>query len=278
MQFKSYSKINLGLNILNKRSDNFHNIQSLFIELDFSDYISFIPNDKFDLKIIGNNKIDPKKNTIIDAINEISKVANLNLTHKIEINKNIPIGSGLGGGSSNAACILNAINKIYKLNKSDKELKKIGLQIGSDVPVCFYSKNAKVSNIGDIVKPLRILEKKLWVLLIKPNSFYSTKYIFANFKDSYEKKSRFSYTLNNIIKDMNKYKNSLENTLCKVENNIGRIITNLSSNDSLTIPRITGSGSVIFVVFETKEALYNYHKKLNVNRRDHWIKATYIEL
>ena len=186
--------------------------------------------------------------------------------------------SGLGGGSADAAAVVRAIIKLYKLNKKKNVIKSNLHQIGSDVPVCFYSKNAKVGNLGETIKPLRILEKKLWVLLVKPNSSYSTKYIFSNFKDSYAKKSRYSYTLNNIIKDMNKYKNSLENTVCKIENNIERIITNLSSYDSLTIPRITGSGSVIFVMFKKKEDLYKYNKKLNLSRKEHWIKPTYIKL
>ena len=187
MQFKSYSKINLGLNILNKRSDNFHNIQSLFIELDFSDYISFIPNDKFDLKIIGNNKIDPKKNTIIDAINELSKISNLNLTHKIKINKNIPIGAGLGGGSSNAACVLKAINKIYKLNKSDKELIKIGLQIGSDVPFFINGGIQHVTGRGEILKSIKFGQiKNKKILLVFPPFSISTKWAYNNLKQSWE--------------------------------------------------------------------------------------------
>ena len=264
MQFKSYSKINLGLNILNKRSDNFHNIQSLFIELDFSDYISFIPNDKFDLKIIGNNKIDPKKNTIIDAINELSKISNLNLTHKIKINKNIPIGSGLGGGSSNAACVLNAINKIYKLNKSDKELKKIGLQIGSDVPFFINGGIQHVTGRGEILNSIKFGQiKNKKILLVFPPFSISTKWAYNNLKKTFANNSnspKFRALTNKV--DWSLFENDFELVVQSAYPEIKNIKHTMYSNGSL-FSSLSGSGSTMFGIYNDNESLLNAKKALS---------------
>ncbi len=264
MQFKSYSKINLGLNILNKRSDNFHNIQSLFIELDFSDYISFIPNDKFDLKIIGNNKIDPKKNTIIDAINELSKISNLNLTHKIKINKNIPIGAGLGGGSSNAACVLKAINKIYKLNKSDKELKKIGLQIGSDVPFFINGGIQHVTGRGEILKSIKFGQiKNKKILLVFPPFSISTKWAYNNLKKTFANNSnspKFRPLTNKI--DWSLFENDFENVVKSTYPEILDIKNALLNNGAI-YSGLSGSGSTMFGIYNDNESLLNAKKALS---------------
>ena len=264
MQFKSYSKINLGLNILNKRSDNFHNIQSLFIELDFSDYISFIPNDKFDLKIIGNNKIDPKKNTIIDAINELSKISNLNLTHKIKINKNIPIGAGLGGGSSNAACVLKAINKIYKLNKSDKELKKIGLQIGSDVPFFINGGIQHVTGRGEILKSIKFGQiKNKKILLVFPPFSISTKWAYNNLKKTFANNSnspKFRPLTNKV--DWSLFENDFENVVKSTYPEILDIKNALLNNGAI-YSGLSGSGSTMFGIYNDNESLLNAKKALS---------------
>tara|TARA_Y100001970_G_scaffold136311_1_gene167743 strand:- start:50 stop:880 length:831 start_codon:yes stop_codon:yes gene_type:complete len=264
MQFKSYSKINLGLNILNKRSDDFHNIQSLFIEIDFSDYISFIPNDKFDLKIIGNNKINPKKNTIIDAINGLSKISNLNLTHKIEINKNIPIGAGLGGGSSNAACVLKAINKIYKLNKSDQELKKIGLQIGSDVPFFINGGIQHVTGRGEILKSVKFGQiKNKKILLVFPPFSISTKWAYNNLKKTFANNSN-SPKFRPLTKkvDWSLFENDFENVVKSTYPEILDIKNALLNNGAI-YSGLSGSGSTMFGIYNDNESLLNAKKALS---------------
>ena len=128
------------------------------------------------------------------------------------------------------------------------------------------------------LQPIKLLNKKLWVLLIKPKSNYSTGYIFEKFNNSFAKPTNFDLTLNNLIDDMNKHDNSLEKTVCKIEKNVEKILCQLYKYDSLTRPRITGSGSKVFVLFNTKENLKIYKNNLNFNEKDYWIKYSHLTL
>ena len=129
------------------------------------------------------------------------------------------------------------------------------------------SKNLKVSGTGEILQPIKLLNKKLWALLIKPKSNYSTKNIFESFNNSFAKTTKFELTLNNLINDMNKYNNSLEKTVCRIEKNVKNVLSYLYNFKSLTLPRITGSGSTVFVLFKTKEDLKIYKKKTKFWRK-----------
>ena len=140
------------------------------------------------------------------------------------------------------------------------------------------SKNVKVSGTGEILQPIKLLNKKLWALLIKPKSNYSTKNIFESFNNSYTKTTKFELTLNNLINDMNKYNNSLEKTVCSIEKNVKNLLSYLYNFNSLTLPRITGSGSTVFVLFKTKKDLNIYKKKLSFCKQDYWIQCSQLIL
>lgn len=279
----AYAKLNLNFKIVDKTPSNYHLVDS---------YVSFLPNlyDHLLIRKSKKNKIfisgkfgsSLKKSggdTLIkNTINLLSKILKKNLTLEIYLKKNIPLGSGLGGGSADAAAVIRGIIKLYKLDNKKNLILKNLYKIGSDVPVCYFSKNAKVSGIGEIIKPLKNLKEKLWILLIKPPTCYSTKCIFQNFNEPFLKSSTFSFTLNNIINDMNHYKNSLENTVCKLEENVKNIIKKLPNSYNITKPRITGSGSTIFIMFKKKKEMYKYKHELNLNNKNYWIKPTFLTL
>ena len=131
---KSHSKINLLLKILNIRQDSYHNIYSLFLELDYSDEIVFSNSSQFRLTCEGNIDVPSDKTNLIYKAYQLIK-SRYRKTNSISIHlkKNIPIYGGLGGGSSNAATTLLALNKIWKLNLNKKDLEKLGLELGADV-------------------------------------------------------------------------------------------------------------------------------------------------
>ena len=119
---KSFAKINLGLKVLNKRPDDFHNIKSLFIRISLNDILEFNPSNEFDLKC--TNKAVPinKENTIYKAYNLLSKNFPFKNQYAITLHKNIPLESGMGGGSSNAAFTLIALNNFNNLNLDKEQL------------------------------------------------------------------------------------------------------------------------------------------------------------
>ena len=279
----AFAKLNLNFKIINKFSNNYHQIDS---------YITFLPciYDHLTVKKSFENKIsisgffanELKNNggdTLMkDSIALLSHLLKMNIKIKVHLKKNIPLSSGLGGGSADAAAIIRSIIKLYKINNNESLILNNLSKIGADVPTCFISKNVKVEGFGNILKPLKSLNKSLWALLIKPKSNYSTKYIFENFNNKYAEPSNFKFTVNNLINDMNKHNNSLQRTVCKVEKNVEDVIAYLSNYESLTLPRITGSGSVVFVLFNTEKDLNIYKKNLDLNKKDYWIKTSIINL
>ena len=278
---RAYAKLNLSLRIVDKLPNKFHSIQS---------HVTFLPElfDTLHIKKSTKNSITilgPQANclekkggdTLIKkAIYEISQLVKKKIYLAIKLEKNIPLDSGLAGGSANAAAIVRAIFKLYdiKNNINIPELKKIG----SDVPVCYYSKTSYVTGAGEKIKCLPNLEKKIWILLLKPNTTLSTKKIFESYNDPLDSKSLFPFTLKNLIKDMNNKKNALENTVCKLNNDVEKLLHNLPSYNNYTIPRITGSGNVIFILFKRRKDLINYQKKFPFINKVKWKMATFLKL
>ena len=278
----AFAKLNLSFKVLKKLPNNFHQIES---------YITFLPNiyDHLIIKKSSQNKIvingkfanqlisNGGDTLIKKSIKLLSTLLNLKVCLEVNLKKNIPLNSGLGGGSADAAAIVRAIIKLYKIKNNKLIINNLS-KIGSDVPACFVSKNLKVSGTGEILQPVKSLNKKLWALLIKPKSNYSTKSIFENFNNSYANTTKFELTLNNLINDMNKYNNSLEETVCRIEKNVKKVLSYLYNFNSLTLPRITGSGSTVFVLFKTKEDLKIYKKKLSFDEKDYWIQYSHLIL
>ena len=278
----AFAKLNLSFKVLKKLPNNFHQIES---------YITFLPNiydhliikKSLQNKIVINGKfanqlIANGGDTLIKkSIKLLSNLLNLKVCLEVNLKKNIPLNSGLGGGSADAAAIVRAIIKLYKIKNNKLIINNLS-KIGSDVPACFLCKNVKVSGTGEILHPIKLLNKKLWALLIKPKSNYSTKNIFENLNNSFAKPTKFELTLNNLINDMNKYNNSLEKTVCRIEKNVKNVLSYLYKFNSLTLPRITGSGSTVFVLFKTKEDLKIYKKKLSFGEKDYWIQCSHLIL
>ena len=279
----AFAKLNLNFKIINKLPNNYHRIDSYITFLPcIYDHLTIKKNCQTQISISGKFAKELNNNggdTLIKhSIKLLSHLLKIDIKVKVHLKKNIPLGSGLGGGSGDAAAVIRAIIKLYKINKNKSIIIDNLSKIGADVPTCFISKNVKVEGFGNIVKPLKSLNKKLWALLIKPKSNYSTKYIFENFNNNYAKPSNFKFTVNNLIKDMNENNNSLQKTVCKIEKNVEAIIAYLSNYESLTRPRITGSGSVVFVLFNSKKDLNIYKKNLYLNTKDYWIKTSIIIL
>jgi 4-diphosphocytidyl-2-C-methyl-D-erythritol kinase len=276
------AKINLNFKVLKKLPSSFHKIDS---------FVAFLPQlyDTLLIKKNSKNKIFIKgaeskellrlggDTLITKSIDKIAVYYKIKINLEVILNKSIPLGAGLGGGSANAAAIIRAILKIYNLKKK-KDFIALLNEIGSDVPVCFFSQNSQVTGVGDIIKPLTPLNQKLWVLLIKPNILSETKNIFYHFEGPYSKRSNFIFNLKNIINDINTYQNSLEITACRLERKIKELIDSLPSSNNITKPRITGSGSTVFLLFEKKKDLTQYKNEVKHVLKNYWSLSTYIYL
>ena len=263
-KIRSYCKINLSLRVLKKLNSGYHNIISLITFCDLHDVISIskIRNLKDKINFSGKFKkgINKKSNTITEVLNLLRNKKLLeNQAFKVNIKKNIPHGSGLGGGSSNAADLLNYFNLKMKLKLNKNKIKKLASQIGSDVPVNLERKNTFLTGKKD--KILRFSQKfKLNLLIVYPNLICSTKKIYQkNKKISFSKRQPSFSAISNkkLINFLKSEHNDLEKTVIKIYPKVKKIIDYIKSQKGCYFSRITGSGSACIGIFSNmKNAIY----------------------
>jgi 4-diphosphocytidyl-2-C-methyl-D-erythritol kinase len=276
-KIKSYCKVNLSLKIIKKLSNGYHNIISLitFCKLNDLIFISKVQSPKDNIIFSGKFKkgINKKSNTVTKVLSLFRKNKLLgNQKFKIKIQKNIPHGSGLGGGSANAADLINYLNLEMKLKLSKKNLINLGKQIGFDVPLGLERKNILLT--GKKNEILKIKQKfKLDLLVVYPSLICSTKKIYkANKNISQAKPKTFFYKKNkkqliNFLKNEN---NDLEDTVIKIYPKVKKIINYIKLQKGCYFSRITGSGSACIGIFSSrKNALYT-QKLIKLKYPKYW--------
>ena len=243
------AKINLFLHITSKRADGYHNVQTIFQLLDFSDEITFSSrNDGKINRIYGNETIAPEKDLILNSANSLKKYSKTVSGVDIGIIKKIPIGGGLGGGSSNAATTLIALNDLWNLNLPKSELLDIGQTLGADVPVFVNGHSAWAEGKGDILTPINLPKK--FYLVVSINKHVSTQEIFTH-------KALTMSPVQRKISDFSLVSNPHNDCLdaaIELEGEIQQALNHLDSTENhLGVARMTGSGCCVFIAFENKE-------------------------
>lgn len=262
-QIKSFAKINLGLKVLNKRDDNFHNINSIFIQIDLHDILNFIPSKNFSIECDNNHIPTNHHNTIYKAYNILDDIYSFNNHYTILLNKKIPIESGLGGGSSNAAATLMMLNKIHNLNLNDEQLMEIGIKIGSDVPFFIKGGCKLVSGRGEIINKYNAPNlKTLSFLLFFPKFSISTSWAYKKIKNNLDDRldsTKFP-ALDEVV-DWKLFENSFEKVVGSAYPEILEI-KELIMNTGALYSSLSGSGSTMFGVYN-KEFIKEAKNKLN---------------
>ncbi|MDC0059507.1 4-(cytidine 5'-diphospho)-2-C-methyl-D-erythritol kinase [Pelagibacteraceae bacterium] len=263
-KIKSFCKINLSLRVLKKLKNGYHSIESLVTFCDLFDVISIskINRKKDKISFSGDFKrgINLKSNTITKVLHLLRKGEFLqNHVFKINIKKNIPHGSGLGGGSANAADILNFLNSKMNLRLNRKELEKIACKVGFDVPLSLERKNTFIS--GKLGKIVRYNSKFLLnVLIVYPNIISSTKRIYEKSKKFNPLKSNSKFDIKNrkkLIILLKKEDNDLQKVVVKYYPKVRKIINIIKEQNGCYFSRITGSGSACIGIFSNvKNAIY----------------------
>jgi 4-diphosphocytidyl-2-C-methyl-D-erythritol kinase len=172
----SPAKLNLFLHITGRRPDGYHNLQSVFQLIDLYDYISFDTHHA-ELSINQLDNVASQDNLIIRAARLLQQHTGYSGGCRIELQKNIPVGGGVGGGSSNAATTLLALNALWQTGLNMDELAKLGIQLGADVPIFILGKNAWAEGVGEQLMAVDLPQTDYIVL--KPDCFISTKQLFS---------------------------------------------------------------------------------------------------
>jgi 4-diphosphocytidyl-2-C-methyl-D-erythritol kinase len=252
--FLSPAKVNLFLKVLSKRSDGYHNIISMVDPVSLYDLIHVEETDNDCIMVKDDKGVLPEgeQNTVYRAAKRIKETYSIRKGVRIYVEKKIPIGSGLGGPSSNAATVLKALSGMWGISITDEEFVDLGRSIGADVPLFLYGKPCIMEGIGDIITPIKL--PFLWYLIVYPELVLSTKEAYGRLK------IELTNTENNI-KLMGNFKNigditgSLENDLEQVGMRmcpqIKRIKDILMEGGALGA-LMSGSGSSVFGVFQNE--------------------------
>ena len=173
----SPAKLNLFLHITGRRDDGYHELQTIFQLIDLNDWLEFTQTDNLQISIDGLNSVDLEHNLIYKATQILKPYAQKITGLSIRVEKNIPMGAGLGGGSSDAATTLIVVNQLWQCGLSIEQLAKLGVKLGADVPIFVYGRNAWAEGIGEQLTFIDLEQKKYIVL--KPDCFISTQLLFS---------------------------------------------------------------------------------------------------
>ncbi len=283
---KAYGKINLYLKVIKKLKNKYHQIETLFCFFDIYDEI-LISSSNTNNQIIFTGKfskgISATHNSVLKLLNILKKYPKFN-AHKftIKIIKNLPLGSGLGGGSADASALLNFFNKRLKLNLKRRTISLICNKIGADVEPCLntnfkllYGASNKIFTFNK--KP------KLNLLLVYPNCLNPTKKIYLsnkifsksnNYKISLLKKNILN--LNYLFKFLNHEGNDLEQSAFKNNSVILKLLISLKKLKGCKLARMTGSGSACFAIFQNNAQLAKAIFVLKKHYKSYWIKKAKI--
>ena len=274
---KSYCKINLSLKIIKKLKNGYHSISSLITFCDLYDIISVSKINTSKDKVIFSGKfskgIDKKVNTVTKVLTLLRKKNFIkNQSFKISIQKNIPHGSGLGGGSSNASNLLNYFNHKMKLKLKKKKMTNLAKKIGSDVPIVLERKNTFLT--GEKDKILRISKKfNLNLLIVCPNIICSTEKVYKKCRIDEDKKYQFYYnkkSKSKLIDYLKNEKNDLEKIVVKIYPKIGQIINFIKFQKGCLFSRITGSGSACIGIFSNRRNVISAKKLIKLKYPNYW--------
>jgi len=271
---QSFAKVNLYLSVINKRPDNYHNLNTLFERINLSDKIVLTSRADNLIKVSCNNSLVPS-----DESNLCSKAARLlqdktkaKMGLNIKIIKRIPVGAGLGGGSGNAAAVLLGLNKLWKLNLTKAKLAKIASGIGSDVAFFIYEAPfALGTSRGEKIRILNKLNRiKLWHIVVVPKIHVSTPLIYSKF-DEFSGLTRPAYDVKLLTSTLVKKTlslrsggllfNSLETVTLKLYPEVKRLKDKLGALGLKNI-LMSGSGPAVFAVVSSKNKAQLLSNKL----------------
>ena len=243
IKWPSPAKLNLFLQITGQRDDGYHELQTVFQFLDYCDYLQFETTNSPDIQLLTPIEgVDNDVNLIVRAAKLLQQHTQTQQGAKITLDKTLPMGGGLGGGSSNAATTLVALNQLWNCQLNNTELAKLGLKLGADVPVFTHGNAAWAEGVGEKLSPISPPEP--WCAVIVPDCHVSTVEVF-----SYPELTRDceSITIPRFLSGEGR--NVCEDVVLKHYPPVAKVFDWLTK---FAQPRMTGTGACVFVSFDSK--------------------------
>ncbi len=239
------AKLNLFLHITGRRPDGYHDLQTLFQFLDYGDELWFDVDDSGEIcRFSGNEAVEPDQDLALIAARRLAEVSQSRHGVSLRIEKRLPLGGGLGGGSSDAATTLVVLNRLWSLGLEHKQLLDIGLSLGADVPVFIAGQAAWAEGVGERLTPIDTLEEP-WFLVIHPAVNVSTAAIFSDLQ-----LTRNSPQIKIADFLSGRCKNQLQTVVERLYPEVAEAITWLSGHRPA---QMTGSGACVYAAFASQQ-------------------------
>ena len=243
VHYPAPAKLNLMLRIIGRREDGYHLLQTVFQFVELCDWLTFLPNDSDDIVLEDAiSGVENDNNLIVKAAKLLKRETGYSGGVRIRLEKNLPMGGGLGGGSSDAATTLVVLNSLWNLQLSQQKLMELGLLLGADVPVFVFGYAAWAEGIGEELS--RINVKEQWVLILIPDCHVNTKEIFSS--NDLTRNSK-SITIDEF--NAGQVINDCLDVVCKHYEAIEKALCDLSV---FSEARLTGTGACIFAMFDSE--------------------------
>ena len=271
------AKINLFLHITGKRDDGFHLLQSLMVFVDVGDSLTFSPYDGLFLDIDGPFAADlnvaPHDNLIYKAAQLLAAEYNVPAHGRITLCKNLPVASGVAGGSSDAATALRGLVRLWRLPEETGRLQKIARQLGADVPACLAHKPVWAEGIGEQMTWMPHLPQ-FHLLMVNPLVATPTPEVFRRFSTRFSAPLQYSgrrKSMQEWIADLSRYRNDLTDAALQVTPQIREVLQVIEATPNCHFARLSGSGATCFGVYDSAAAVSAAMNKLRANHPDWWV-------
>lgn len=247
------AKLNLFLHITGQREDGYHLLQTVFQFLDYADSIELIRREDSAINRLSNLAgVPAEDDLVVKSARLLQSHCNCSLGVDISVDKILPMGGGLGGGSSNAASVLVGLNHLWACGLSQNELMQLGVQLGADVPVFIFAQSAWAEGVGERLEPIDLPEK--WFLVLKPQINVSTAKVFAN---SQLRRDCSTITIRDFLTGQTRnIGNVCEKPVRDMYPEVDQALTDLAryiGDGEDASPKLTGTGACVFAAFDNRE-------------------------
>ncbi len=253
----AWAKVNLYLSVTGRRSDGYHELDSLVVFAGLGDHLDFAPADRLELKLAGPFAAAlpaGADNLVMRAAEALAREAGVAPGARIRLTKRLPAAAGLGGGSADAAATLEGLTELWGLTLAARDLAKLAAGLGADVPVCLYGRPALIRGFGEIIERPPPLPPA-WLVLVNPGVGLSTAKVFGARQGAFtpaEAWGGLAADLDELAARLAARKNDLQAPARRLAPEIDRVLAALGEQDGSLLARMSGSGATCFGLFATQ--------------------------
>jgi 4-diphosphocytidyl-2-C-methyl-D-erythritol kinase len=274
---QAHAKINLALHVTGRRADGYHELDSIVAFADVADVLTIAPANSLSLNITGPFAGDLPHDGTNNVLSAWRLLDGFLRQHgmalkpvKFDLEKNLPVASGIGGGSADAAAALRGLIRLFEISISEQDLGELALQLGADVPVCLLQKSSRMRGVGEIIEPIEI-DLPEGIVLVNPRIPASTSRVFESL--NLQCGQSFGTAIGNLY-DVENWRNDLTAPAVTLVPEITEVIGNLIFQPDISCSRMSGSGATCFGLFASLEKAQIAADAIAEKHPNWWVAAT----